>query len=50
VVVHTSKDLSEEEVGDLTGLGAVIYPKREFSSNEGSERLREVLAIAGIGQ
>jgi signal transduction histidine kinase/CheY-like chemotaxis protein len=50
VVVHTSKDLSEEEVGGLTGLGAVIYPKREFSSNEGSERLREVLAIAGIGQ
>jgi CheY-like chemotaxis protein len=50
VVVHTSKDLSEEEVGELTGLGAVIYPKREFSSNEGSERLREVLAIAGIGQ
>jgi signal transduction histidine kinase/CheY-like chemotaxis protein len=50
VVVHTSKDLSEEEAEDLTGLGAVIYPKREFSSNEGSERLREVLAIAGIGQ
>ena len=50
VVVHTSKDLSEEEAEDLTGLGAVIYPKREFSCNEGSERLREVLAIAGIGQ
>ena len=50
VVVHTSKDLSEEEADELTGLGAVIYPKREFSSNEGSERLREVLAIAGIGQ
>jgi signal transduction histidine kinase/CheY-like chemotaxis protein len=50
VVVHTSKDLSEEEAGELTALGAVIYPKREFSSNEGSERLREVLAIAGIGQ
>jgi signal transduction histidine kinase/CheY-like chemotaxis protein len=50
VVVHTSKDLSEEEVGDLAGLGAAVYPKREFSSNEGSERLREVLAIAGIGQ
>jgi signal transduction histidine kinase/DNA-binding response OmpR family regulator len=50
VVIHTSKDLSEEEVGDLTDLGAVIYPKREFSSNEGSERLREVLSIAGIGQ
>ena len=50
VIVHTSKDLSEEEAGELTDLGAVIYPKREFSSNEGSERLREVLAIAGIGQ
>jgi signal transduction histidine kinase/CheY-like chemotaxis protein len=50
VVVHTSKDLSEEEASDLTDLGAVIYPKRESSSNEGSERLREVLGIAGIGQ
>jgi signal transduction histidine kinase/CheY-like chemotaxis protein len=50
VVVHTSKDLSEEEAGELTGLAAVIYPKREFGSEESSERLREVLAIAGIGQ
>jgi signal transduction histidine kinase/CheY-like chemotaxis protein len=50
VVVHTSKDLSEEEADELTGLGAVIYPKREFGSEESSERLREVLAIAGIGQ
>jgi CheY-like chemotaxis protein len=50
VVIHTSKDLSPEEVGELSDLGAVIYPKREFSSNEGSERLREVLTTAGIGQ
>jgi CheY-like chemotaxis protein len=50
VVIHTSKDLSGEEAGHLSGLGAVIYLKREFSSNEGSERLREVLATAGIGR
>jgi CheY-like chemotaxis protein len=50
VVIHTSKDLSQEEVGELSDLGAVIYPKREFSSDEGSERLREVLITAGIGQ
>jgi signal transduction histidine kinase/CheY-like chemotaxis protein len=49
VVIHTSKELSNEEVGRLRDLGAVIYPKREFSSNEGSEKLREVLATAGIG-
>jgi signal transduction histidine kinase/DNA-binding response OmpR family regulator len=48
VIVHTSKDLSPQETGSLTDLGAVIYPKREFSSHEGSLRLREVLATAGF--
>jgi signal transduction histidine kinase/DNA-binding response OmpR family regulator len=48
VIVHTSKDLSLQEMSDLSSLGAVIYPKREFSK-EGSDRLREVLANAGIG-
>jgi signal transduction histidine kinase/DNA-binding response OmpR family regulator len=49
VIIHTSKDLSPEEVKDLSMLGAVIYPKREFSSNEGEEGLRKVLSTAGIG-
>ena len=48
VIVHTSKDLSPQEADSLTDLGAVIYPKREFSSTEGSEKLREVLATAGF--
>ena len=49
VIVHTSKELSAQEVDDLSRLGAVIYPKREFSSKEGASRLREVLTLAGIG-
>ena len=49
VIVHTSKDLSPQEIKELTNLGAVLYPKREFSSNEGSNSLREILAAAGIG-
>ncbi len=48
VIVHTSKDLSPQEADSLTDLGAIIYPKREFSSTEGSEKLREVLATAGF--
>jgi signal transduction histidine kinase/CheY-like chemotaxis protein len=50
VVVHSSKDLSPREVSDLSELGAVIYPKREFNGRGDSERLREVLVIAGMGQ
>jgi len=49
IIVHTSKDLSSQEVEELASLGASIYPKREFSSKEGSKDLREVLAAAGIG-
>ena len=49
VIVHSSKDLSLQELEELSRLGAVIYPKREFSSNEGVDRLREVLGTAGIG-
>ena len=50
IIVHTSKDLSPQELDELTVLGALIYPKREFSSQEGAETLREVLATAGIGK
>ncbi len=48
VIVHTSKDLSPQEVDSLADLGAVIYHKREFSSTEGSGKLKEVLATAGF--
>jgi signal transduction histidine kinase/CheY-like chemotaxis protein len=49
VIVHSSKDLSAQEWNDLSRLGAVIYPKRDVSSDEGTTRLREMLTAAGIG-
>ena len=49
VIVHTSKDLSMQEMDDLANLGTVVYPKQEFSSKGSSDRLRQVLNIAGIG-
>jgi signal transduction histidine kinase/DNA-binding response OmpR family regulator len=48
VIVHTSKDLSPQEADSLADLGAVIYPKGEFSSAEGSGKLKDVLATAGF--
>ncbi len=48
VIIHTSKDLSPEEQDELSSLGAVLYPKREFSSDEGSEKLQELLKFAGM--
>jgi signal transduction histidine kinase/DNA-binding response OmpR family regulator len=48
VIIHTSKDLSPEELDELSALGAVLYPKREFSSDEGSEKLQELLKFAGM--
>jgi signal transduction histidine kinase/DNA-binding response OmpR family regulator len=49
VVVHTSKELSAQEVEYLSSMGAVIFPKREFGGDRSTEKLREILAIAGIG-
>ena len=49
VIIHTSKDLSPQEEDELRSLGALIYFKREFSSKDGPQRLREVIASAGIG-
>jgi signal transduction histidine kinase/CheY-like chemotaxis protein len=48
VIIHTSKDLTPQETDELAKMGALIYLKREFSSQGGSERLREVIASAGI--
>ncbi|AXC14469.1 Putative SigmaB asociated two-component system sensor protein [Acidisarcina polymorpha] len=50
VIVHTSKELSTRELDDLIGFGAIFYPKQEFSSDDGTRKLKEVLASAGIGQ
>jgi signal transduction histidine kinase/DNA-binding response OmpR family regulator len=50
VIVHSSRDLSSRETDDLASMGALIFPKRDFSSEFGSERLRELLAVAGIGK
>lgn len=50
VIVHSSKDLTARETDDLTSMGALIFPKRDFSSDFGSERLHELLAVAGIGK
>jgi signal transduction histidine kinase/DNA-binding response OmpR family regulator len=50
VIVHSSKDLSPEEIKLVTSLGAVIFPKRVFSNQESSESLRDVLGTSGIGQ
>jgi signal transduction histidine kinase/CheY-like chemotaxis protein len=49
VIIHTSQDLSSREMDELKSLGALIYLKREFSSKEGPEKLREVMTNAGIG-
>jgi signal transduction histidine kinase/DNA-binding response OmpR family regulator len=50
VIVHSSKDLSKQETEFLAGMGAFIFPKQELSSELGAERLREMLAVAGIGK
>jgi CheY-like chemotaxis protein len=48
VIVHSSKELSAREADDLAGMGAFIFPKQDFSSDSGSERLRDMLAAAGL--
>jgi signal transduction histidine kinase/CheY-like chemotaxis protein len=50
VIVHSSKDLSARETDDLVSMGAFIFPKGNFSSEFGSERLRELLTLTGIGK
>jgi CheY-like chemotaxis protein len=50
VIVHSSKDLSARETDDLASMGAFIFPKANFSSEFGPERLRELLTLTGIGK
>ena len=49
VIIHSSMELSEPELSELGNVGALILTKHEFSSEDGPERLRAVLAAAGIG-
>jgi len=49
VVIHSSKELSAQEVEYLSSMGAVIFPKREFGGDSGTQKLREILATVGIG-
>jgi signal transduction histidine kinase/CheY-like chemotaxis protein len=50
VIIHSSKDLSARETDDLASMGAFIFPKANFSSEFGPERLRELLTLTGIGK
>jgi signal transduction histidine kinase/DNA-binding response OmpR family regulator len=50
VIVHSSQDLSARETDDLASMGAFIFPKKDFSSEFGSQRLRELLTLTGIGK
>jgi signal transduction histidine kinase/CheY-like chemotaxis protein len=50
IVIHSSKDLTLEEVKFVTGLGAFIFPKGVFSGQEGLARLSDALTDAGIEQ
>ena len=49
VIIHTSKALSHMETDELKSLGAFLYSKHEFSGDDQKQRLREVIASAGIG-
>lgn len=50
VVMHTLKDLSNQEREAISRLGAFVFPKQEFRAGEGTQKLSEVLVVAGIGQ
>lgn len=50
IIIHSSKDLSARERDELGTLGALSFSKGDFSADTGIDRLREVLALAGIGQ
>ena len=49
VIIHSSKDLSAQEIGALSDMGAWIYPKQALEEQESSDRLRNILRVAGVG-
>jgi signal transduction histidine kinase/CheY-like chemotaxis protein len=48
VIVHTSKDLSVQELAYLKEMGAIYYPKQSFGNEASREQLNRVLAAAGL--
>jgi CheY-like chemotaxis protein len=48
VIIHTSKDLSALERGQLDDLGAVLYPKQPLGGAGTSEQLLHILSVAGV--
>ena len=48
VIIHSSKELSHQEMDDIRSLGALAFSKRDFSSEDGRERLSKILFTAGI--
>ena len=49
VIIHSSKDLSAQEIGMLSDMGAWIYPKQALDEQESLDRLRNILDVAGVG-
>jgi signal transduction histidine kinase/DNA-binding response OmpR family regulator len=48
VIVHSSKELSTRETDDLAGMGVLVFPKKDFTGDAGTEKLRDILAAAGL--
>lgn len=49
VVIHSMKELSRQEADDLNRMGAIVFSKQEFNSDQDAGRLRDALTSAGIG-
>ena len=48
VIIHTSKDLNQEELEVIKRFGASLYPKQKLAEADSSASLRMALAGAGV--
>jgi len=48
IIIHSSRNLSEQEAGLLQGAGAIIYPKEAFGTADSLMHLRDALSAAGL--
>ena len=48
IIIHSSRNLSEQEAGLLQGAGAIIYPKEAFGTADSLMHLRDALGAAGL--
>ena len=48
VIIHTSKNLSPQELNLISSMGAMIYPKQAIPADGNSDAIRNVLKAAGI--